>query len=213
MPLLAAALVLLAALCVQPSQALAEDGGAILIRGATVFDGTDKAPFDADVLVEDGRIAAVGPSLEIPAAATVVDASGQALLPGLFDGHPHWTPNGVPATLPEIANAYIAAGVTTVNDFHQAPESYAPRRAWLEDIATPDVRFAARISTPLGHGADWADQATTRWVNSPDAARAACLPRSTVTVWVITSSPFACASCTRAASVSSSMLVLSAAFE
>ena len=173
MPLLAAVLVLLAALCVQPSQALAEDGGAILIRGATVFDGTDKAPFDADVLVEDGRIAAVGPSLEIPAAATVVDASGQALLPGLFDVHTHWTPNGVPATLPEIANAYIAAGVTTVNDFHQAPESYAPRRAWLEDIATPDVRFAARISTPLGHGADWADQATTRWVNSPDAARAA----------------------------------------
>src|SRR5690606_31849453 len=55
----------------------------------------------------------------------------------------------------------------------EAPESYAPRRAWLATLATPDVRFAARISTPLGHGADWADQATTRWVNSPASARAA----------------------------------------
>ncbi|WP_344760150.1 amidohydrolase family protein [Luteimonas lutimaris] len=168
--LLAAALLLLAVACAQPAGAA---GDALLIRGATVFDGTANAPFDADVLVEDGRIAAVGPALEAPAGATVVDASGQALLPGLFDVHTHWTPNGVPATLPEIANAYIAAGVTTVNDFHQAPEAYAPRRAWLADIATPDVRFAARISTPLGHGADWADQATTRWVNSPESARAA----------------------------------------
>src|SRR5699024_10064738 len=39
--------------------------------------------------------------------------------------------------------------------------------------AAPTVQFGARMSTPLGHGADWADQATTRWVNSPGAARAA----------------------------------------
>ena len=171
--LLATVSLLLAVLGMQPRVAQAADEASILIRGATVFDGTDRAPFEADVLVEDGRIAAVGPSLAAPEGAAVVDAEGKALLPGLFDVHTHWTPNGVPATLPEIANAYIAAGVTTVNDFHQAPESYAPRRAWLQSIATPDVRFAARISTPLGHGADWADQATTRWVNSPESARAA----------------------------------------
>jgi hypothetical protein len=35
------------------------------------------------------------------------------------------------------------------------------------------VRYVARISTPGGHGADWADQATTRWANTPEAARAA----------------------------------------
>src|SRR5690606_37792261 len=56
---------------------------------------------------------------------------------------------------------------------HQAPEVHAPRREWLAGLAAPTVLFGARMSTPLGHGADWADQATTRWVNSPAAARAA----------------------------------------
>jgi len=72
-----------------------------------------------------------------------------------------------------VANAYLDAGVTTVADYHQPPEAYAPRRAWLAQVAAPTVFLGARVSTPLGHGADWGDQSTTRWVNSPAAARAA----------------------------------------
>jgi len=147
----------------------------LLIRGAMVFDGTGRAAYPASVLVEDGKIAAIaaaGERLAAPKGARVVDARGQALLPGLFDLHTHWTPNARPAELPQIANLYMAAGVTTVSDFHEPPEAYAPRRAWLADIAAPDVKFAARMSTPLGHGADWGDENTTRWVNSPEAARA-----------------------------------------
>jgi imidazolonepropionase-like amidohydrolase len=60
-----------------------------------------------------------------------------------------------------------------VNDFNEAPEAYAPLREWLGTLAAPHVNFAARISTPGGHGADWADQATTKWVNTPEAARSA----------------------------------------
>ena len=41
------------------------------------------------VLVENGRIKAIGPGLEIPAAATVIDLSNYAVLPGLFDAHSH----------------------------------------------------------------------------------------------------------------------------
>jgi len=145
----------------------------VLIRNAMVFDGTGRAPFAASVLVQDGRIAAIGDGLKAPAHARQVDAKGHALLPGLFDLHMHWTPNAQPATLPQIATRYLAAGVTTVSDFHQPPEAYAPRRAWLHSIAAPDVKFAARMSTPLGHGADWGDENTTRWVNSPEAATAA----------------------------------------
>jgi hypothetical protein len=79
----------------------------------------------------------------------------------------------MPATTPQIASAYIAAGVTTVDDFHQPPEAFEPRRAWLKQLSTPHVNFTARLSTPGGHGADWADVATTKWVNTPEAARAA----------------------------------------
>lgn len=156
----------------QASVAATAGDKAVLIRDAMVFDGTGRAPYAASVLVEDGRIAAIGAELAAPKGARVVNARGQALLPGLFDLHTHWTPNATPSELPQVANLYMAAGVTTVSDFHEPPEAYAPRRAWLASIAAPDVKFAARMSTPLGHGADWGDENTTRWVNSPEAARA-----------------------------------------
>ncbi len=147
--------------------------GSLAIVGATVFDATGAAPRVATVLVEDGRIVRVEPGLKPPAGVRTIDARGKALLPGLFDLHTHWTPAGEPDTTPQIATAYVAAGVTTVNDFHEQPESYAPRRAWLATLVAPHVNFAARISTPGGHGADWADQSTTIWINTPQAARAA----------------------------------------
>lgn len=142
------------------------------IVGATVFDAAGAAPYRATVVIRDGRIAEVGPDVRAPRGARVIRAEGRALLPGFFDVHTHWTPGGSPAGAPEIATAYVQAGVTTVNDFHQPPEAFEPRRRWLATLATPHVNLTARMSTPGGHGADWADQNTTRWVNTPDAARA-----------------------------------------
>jgi imidazolonepropionase-like amidohydrolase len=161
-----------AALLASPVVA-APKGEVVAIVGATVFDGTGAAPRAATVIIENGRILQVGPGLKLPSGAKVIDARGKALLPGFFDLHTHWTPAGNPATTPQIATAYVAAGVTTVNDFHEQPESYAPRRAWLSTLVAPHVNFAARISTPGGHGADWGDQSTTIWINTPEAARAA----------------------------------------
>jgi hypothetical protein len=64
--------------------ALAQD---ILIRGATVHTVTDRGTLkETDVLVRDGRIAAIGASLRAPENATVVDANGRPLTPGLFGG-------------------------------------------------------------------------------------------------------------------------------
>ncbi|MDF0541372.1 amidohydrolase family protein [Sphingobium sp. H39-3-25] len=150
----------------QPSQSIA-------IIGATIFDGSGAKPYQGDVLVTNGRIAAVGPDIRVPAGARRVQARGKALLPGFFDVHSHWTPGGIPERTPQIATAYIQWGITTVNDFNQQPESFAPRREWIASLASPHVLFAARLSTPGGHGADWADQMTTIWVNTPDSARAA----------------------------------------
>ncbi len=149
------------------------DAQVVAIMGATVFDATGAAPHIANVVIRDGRIAEVGPNVKAPRGAKVIDAKGEALLPGFFDLHTHWTPGGVPATTPQIATAYVSSGVTTVSDFNAAPESFAPRRQWLSTLVAPHVNFAARMSTPGGHGADWADTATTKWVNTPDAARAA----------------------------------------
>lgn len=46
-------------------------------------------PFDGALLVQDGRITDLGPDVEIPADAEVLDAGGGWLLPGFIDAHVH----------------------------------------------------------------------------------------------------------------------------
>ena len=146
---------------------------ALLISGATLFDGTGTAPHQADVLVVDGRIAAVGAKLKRPRGAALIDAKGMSLLPGLFDLHTHWTPGGMPNNAPQIAKAYALAGVTTVDDFHSQPEAYAPKRHWLEGVIAPHVNYIARVGTPGGHGSDWGDENTTKSITTAESARVA----------------------------------------
>ena len=49
----------------------------------------ESAPFDGVLLVEDGRITALGADVEVPAGADVVDCGGRWLLPGFVDAHVH----------------------------------------------------------------------------------------------------------------------------
>jgi imidazolonepropionase-like amidohydrolase len=61
----------------------------VLIRNATVLTVTKGTITNGSVLVENGKIAAVGKNLSAPPGATVVDATGQFLTPGLIDCHSH----------------------------------------------------------------------------------------------------------------------------
>ena len=82
----------------------------ILIKNARVFDSEHARLGPAqDVYVFRGRIAAVYPAgATAREAATVIDAGGRALLPGLFDLHDHMDPwSGL---------LHVASGVTTVRD-------------------------------------------------------------------------------------------------
>ena len=57
-----------------------------LLRGGAVFDPHSLSIADADVVIEDGRVADVGPGLDGDEA---IDVTGRTLLPGLFDCHDH----------------------------------------------------------------------------------------------------------------------------
>src|SRR5260370_26368410 len=86
--------------------------GTFAFIGATVIDGTGKAPIPhATVVTSNGRIVAVGPTVrvQIPAGARRIDVTGRYIIPGLWDMHAHYEQV-------EWGPIYLAAGVTTARD-------------------------------------------------------------------------------------------------
>ena len=110
-----------------------------LIRGGLVHDAVHRDACKADILLADGKIAAIGTDLTAPADAAVFDADGLEVYPGFVDAHTHigldgygigyegcdynemndiWTPqlraiDGINPRDPSLADAR-GAGVTCV---------------------------------------------------------------------------------------------------
>jgi imidazolonepropionase-like amidohydrolase len=75
----------------------------IALRGGTVYTVTKGTIQNGTILIRDGKIAAVGTNVTVPADAQVVDVSGKHVTPGIIDAHSH------------IANDSINEGGTTVS--------------------------------------------------------------------------------------------------
>ncbi len=158
------------------------------ITGATVFDGTGAPPRPGTTVVwEDARIGWVGPDGDADlTGATVVDAGGGALLPGLIDSHVHLclepTPKGVERVATEptarlairsatAAKRLLDAGVTTARDMGSREGvaievAAAQRSGWM--IGTRVLAAGRGITPPGGHG--WMIGVEAE---GPDAVRAA----------------------------------------
>lgn len=117
---------------------------AILIKGGRVVD-PGRFVGTADVLIDQGKIAAVGPNLSAPAGATVLHAEGQLVLPGFVDLHVHFREPGFEykETIQSGSAAAVAGGFTTVccmpntnpvND-NQAVTEFMLERARLAGMA------------------------------------------------------------------------------
>lgn len=132
-----------------------------MFRQVRVFDGkADTLSAPVDVLVQAGRIAAIGPKLDAPASAEIV--TGGVLLPGLFDAHVHlggvegeavWD---IGSKLPDAdaqAAAHLYCGTTTaVLAGHDADSEELSREILTRSIAGPRLLTATRIFTaPGGH--------------------------------------------------------------
>jgi imidazolonepropionase-like amidohydrolase len=104
------------------------------IRAQRLFDGAGRPPMrEAVVVIDDGRIAAVGPAaqVQLPPGSQVVDVGERTVMPGLIDAHVHVLLTGSPIsgqesramTDPQVLlvgarNAQLAlkSGLTTVRD-------------------------------------------------------------------------------------------------
>ena len=121
-----------------------------VIRGARVFDG-HKVLENTDVLVEAGKIKAVGKNLKVPSGVKSVDAAGDTLLPGLIDSHTHAFGNA-------LKEAEIF-GVTTELDMFtdvKFMQQIKKEQAEGKDLDLADLRSAGTLATaPGGHGTEY----------------------------------------------------------
>ena len=112
----------------------------ILIQNATILTVSHGTIEHGSVLIKDGKIADVGPSVKAPAGAQVVDAAGQFVIPGIIDCHSHIAIDGnvnegsiSVSSIVNIADVLnsddidiyrdLAGGVTAANVLHGSANS------------------------------------------------------------------------------------------
>jgi len=125
----------------------------LLIKGGTVV--TADKTFRADVYCQDGKIAAVGENLDVPANTEVVDAGDLLVMPGGIDPHTHMQLPFMGTVASEDfftgTSAGAAGGTTSIIDFvipsPQQPimEAYNQWMEWAEKSAT-DYGFHVAIT-------------------------------------------------------------------
>lgn len=76
------------------SVAWAAPAEVILVKDATIFTVSHGNIPKGSILIRDGKIAEVGANIAAPAGATVIDATGQFVMPGIIDPHSHVGQNG-----------------------------------------------------------------------------------------------------------------------
>ncbi|MFZ3217425.1 MAG: amidohydrolase [Candidatus Acidiferrales bacterium] len=130
--------ILRAAICLAafvPLAAHAQNPGNVFIQNATILTVTHGNIEHGSILIRDGKIAAVGTGLKVPDGATVIDATGQYVMPGIIDCHSHIAIDGnvneagpAVSSMANIADVLnpddidiyrdLAGGVTSANILH-----------------------------------------------------------------------------------------------
>lgn len=141
----------------------------IYVKGARLIDGTGRDPVEsAALLIEGGRIAAVGRDVKKPPEARAIDAEGRTVLPGIIDCHVHGTyrardmrqhllntPTYNVLRSTSILEQTLACGVTTARDMGGADAGF---RTAIAEGVIPGPRLLisiAMISQTGGHGDAW----------------------------------------------------------
>ncbi|MCO6360817.1 amidohydrolase family protein [Roseivirga pacifica] len=127
--------------------------GVALLKGARIITmNGDEVIENGDVLIENARIKAVGPSgsLEVPRKAEVIDMSGKTIVPGFIDTHAHmWPTWGLHKNQVWIYAANLAYGVTATRD----PQTATTDVLTYSDLVETGELYGPRVySTGPGVG-------------------------------------------------------------
>ncbi|TDU04491.1 N-acyl-D-amino-acid deacylase [Streptomyces sp. 846.5] len=137
----------------------------LLLRGALVVDGSGGAPYRADTLVRDGRIALIhretDPGPRPSTTGRTVDADGLALTPGFIDMHAH----SDLALLTDPAHEAKAAQGVTLEVLGQDGLSYAP----VDDATLAGLRVQLAGWNGDPEGLDWSWRSVGEYLDRLDA--------------------------------------------
>ncbi len=136
-----------------------------ILRDVRVFDGARVLP-NAQVLVIDGRIAAVGARVKTPQGVIEIDGSGKTVLPGLIDAHTHsWG---------EAQSDALRFGVTAeldmLGDWNRLPELKRQRESLARTNQADLWSAGAAVTAPGGHGTQYGMKAPTLDADDDPAA-------------------------------------------
>lgn len=73
----------------QPAPGVPSAQNDVVIRGGTILTVTHGKIENGSIYVHNGKIAAIGKTVNAPATATVIDATGKWVMPGIIDPHSH----------------------------------------------------------------------------------------------------------------------------
>jgi imidazolonepropionase-like amidohydrolase len=127
-----------------------QEGNSFAISNVRVFDGS-KTIEKTSVLIQDGKIAAIGENIKIPRNTPIYDGAGKTLLPGLIDSHTH--------TYGDAQKDALRFGVTTEMDMFSDWHLLAPAKKQRESfgrVEQADLWSAGTLATaPGGHGTEY----------------------------------------------------------
>ena len=158
----------------------------LLIKNGQVFDGSGREPFIADIGVQNGKIAAIEPSIDA-SADQVIDAAGKIVTPGFIDVHTHYDGQ---ATWDEHLAPSSNLGTTTVV-MGNCGVGFAPCRQDDHDVLIKLMEGVEEIpETAMSEGLPWDWESFPEYLDSLDRKPrdidvAALLPHGPLRVFVM----------------------------
>lgn len=159
-----------------PSTYRAYPGVPTLITNATILDGEGGRIERGSILFRDGKIVSVGQTIEAPQGATVIDAAGRYVTPGIIDVHSHlgnypspgvpahsdgndatgpvtaevWAEHSVWPQDPGFSRALANGGVTTLQILPGSANLFGGRSVTLKNVYARTVQAMKFPGAPYG---------------------------------------------------------------
>ncbi len=139
----------------------------LLITNATMINEDRRQ--ETDVLIVNGRIEKIQRSIDAPADANVIDASGKLLIPGMIDDQVHFREPGFPhkGTIASESRAAVAGGITSYMEMPNVNPQTTNQQALDDKYARASASSIANFSFYMGATNDNLDD--IRRLNPNDA--------------------------------------------